>query len=348
MADTMLAALLHKAHDLRMEQVPKPTIENPDDVLVKIGAVGVCGSDVHFLERGRIGTFVVEQPVILGHEAGGTVAEVGPGVTSLKPGDRVAIEPGRPCRRCEFCHRGEYNLCVDMVFLAAPPVHGVFAEYLVWPADFLFPLPDNVSLEEGAMCEPLSVGMWAAARAKVSPGDSVAVLGAGPIGLTALQAAAYYGATTIVVTDFVRTRLDAAQRLGATHMVNLNDADAVEAIMGLTNGRGVDVSFECAGAIPSTQQCIHITRAGGTVQLVGMPSVDNFELPVYEMIGKELNLGGLFRYRNCYPPSIAGIASGRIDVKSLITHRYPLMECPEAMAFARDEKEKALKVVVCP
>jgi L-iditol 2-dehydrogenase len=348
MAETMLAAVLHKAHDLRMEQVPRPTIERPDDVLLEIGAVGVCGSDVHFLERGRIGNFVVEQPVILGHEAGGTVVEVGPEVKGLKPGDRVAIEPGRSCRKCEFCHRGEYNLCVDMVFLAAPPVHGAFCEYLVWPADFLFPLPDNVSLEEGAMCEPLSVGMWAASRAKVAPGDSVAVLGAGPIGLTALQAAAYYGATTIIVTDFVQFRLDAAKRLGATHLINLNDADAVEAIMDLTAGRGVDVSFECAGAIPSTQQCIHITRRGGTVQFVGMPSVDDFELPVYEMIGKELNVGGLFRYRNCYPPSIAGIASGRIDVKSLITHRYPLAECAEAMAFARDEKEKALKVVVCP
>ncbi len=348
MAETMLAAVLHKAHDLRMEQVPKPTIEQAGDVLVQIAAVGVCGSDVHFLERGRIGNFVVEQPVILGHEAGGIVVEVGPEVKHLKPGDRVAIEPGRSCRKCEYCHRGEYNLCQEMIFLAAPPVHGAFCEYLVWPADFLFTLPDSVSLEEAAMCEPLSVGMWAATRAGVKPGDSVAVLGAGPIGLTALQAAAYHGATTIIVTDFVQFRLDAAQRLGATHTVNLGEADAAEAIMDLTGGRGVDVSFECAGAIPSTQQCVHITRAGGTVQFVGMPSVDNFELPVYEMIGKELNVGGLFRYRNCYPPSIAGIASGRIDVKSLITHRYPLTECAEAMAFARDEKEKALKVVVCP
>jgi len=348
MAETMLAAVLHKAHDLRMEQVPKPAVSQPDDVLVKIGAVGVCGSDVHFLERGRIGNFVVEQPVILGHEAGGTVVEVGPAVKGLKPGDRVAIEPGRSCRKCEFCHRGEYNLCLDMVFLAAPPVHGAFCEYLVWPADFLFALPDNVSVEEAAMCEPLSVGLWSAARAKVGPGDSVAVLGAGPIGLTALQAAAFYGATTIIVTDFVQFRLDAAKRLGATHAVNLGEADAVPALLELTAGRGVDVSFECAGAIPSTQQCIHITRPGGTVQLVGMPSVDSFELPVYDMIGKELNVGGLFRYRNCYPPSIAGIASGRIDVKSLITHRYPLTECAEAMAFARDEKERALKVVVCP
>jgi L-iditol 2-dehydrogenase len=348
MAETMLAAVLHRAHDLRMEQVPRPTLQDPDDVLVRIGAVGVCGSDVHFLERGRIGTFVVEQPVILGHEAGGTVVEVGPAVKALQPGDRVAIEPGRPCRRCEFCHRGEYNLCLDMYFLAAPPVHGAFCEYLVWPADFLFRLPGHVSLEEGAMCEPLSVGMWAAQRAGVGPGDSVAVLGAGPIGLTALQAAAFYGATTIIVTDFVASRLDAARQLGATHAIDLNVADAEAAIMELTAGRGVDVAFECAGAIPSTQQSIRITRNGGTVQLVGMPSVDSFEIPIYDLIGRELNLGGLFRYRNCYPPSIAGIAAGRIDVKSLITHRYSLAECPQAMAFARDEKERALKVVVTP
>lgn len=348
MAETMLAAVLHKAHDLRMEQVPKPELQEPDDVLVRIGAVGVCGSDVHFLERGRIGTFVVEQPVILGHEAAGTVAEVGPEVKDLRPGDRVAIEPGRSCRKCEFCHRGEYNLCPNMVFLAAPPIHGVFAEYLVWPADFLFKLPDNVTVEEGAMCEPLSVGMWAAERSRVGPGDTVAVLGAGPIGLTALQAAIYHGATTIIVTDFVQSRLDAAKRLGATHVINLNHADPVQTIMDLTSGRGVDVSFECAGAVTSTQQCVHITRRGGTVQLVGMPSVDDFELPVYQIIDKELNVGGLFRYRNCYPKSIAGIAGGRIDVKSLITHRYPLAECAQAMALARDEKDKALKVIVQP
>jgi L-iditol 2-dehydrogenase len=190
--------------------------------------------------------------------------------------------------------------------------------------------------------------MWAAQRAGVGPGDSVAVLGAGPIGLTALQAAAFYGATTIIVTDFVASRLDAARQLGATHAIDLNVADAEAAIMELTAGRGVDVAFECAGAIPSTQQSIRITRNGGTVQLVGMPSVDSFEIPIYDLIGRELNLGGLFRYRNCYPPSIAGIAAGRIDVKSLITHRYSLAECPQAMAFARDEKERALKVVVTP
>ena len=348
MAETMLAAVLHKAHDLRMEQMPKPAIEKPDDVLVKIGSIGICGSDIHFLERGKIGDFVVEQPVVLGHEAAGTVEAVGPEVTSLRPGDRVTIEPGRPCRRCEFCHRGEYNLCIDMYFLAAPPIHGAFCEYLVWPADYLYPLPENVSLDEGAMCEPLAVGMWAATRAGVKPGDIAAVLGAGPIGLTALQAAAFFGATTIIVTDFVPSRLEAAQRLGATHAVNLNDADAVEAVMETTGGRGVDVVFECAGAIPSTQQSILMARNGGNVQLVGMPSVDEFELPVYTMIGKELNVGGLFRYANCYPPCVAGIASGRIDVKSLITHSYSLEQCPEAMAFARDEKGKALKVVVNP
>jgi len=348
MAETMKAAVLHKVQDLRVQDWPKPTITNPDDVLVRIGAVGICGSDIHFLERGRIGDFIVREPVILGHEAAGTVEEVGPAVTSLAPGDRVAIEPGRPCRRCEFCHRGEYNLCADVVFLAAPPVHGAFCDYLVWPADFLFKLPENVSLDEGAMCEPLSVGMWATRRAKVKPGDTVAVLGSGPIGLTALQAAAYAGATTIIVTDFVPMRLEAARRLGATHVIDLNQADTVEAVMAITEGRGVDVVYECAGAIPSTQAAIHIARRGGMVQLVGMPSVDDFELPVYAMIGKELTLGGLFRYANCYPASIAGIAGGRIDAKSLITHHYTLDRCPEAMAFAATQKNQALKVVVRP
>ncbi len=348
MANTMKAAVLHKAHDLRMEEVPKPSIQNPDDVLVRIGSIGVCGSDVHFLERGRIGDFVVEKPVILGHEAAGTVEEVGPAVTTLEPGDRVSIEPGRPCRRCEFCHRGEYNLCIDMYFLAAPPVHGAFCEYLVWPADYLHALPENVSLDEGAMCEPLAVGMWAATRAKVKPGDIAAVLGSGPIGLTSLQAAAYFGATTIIVTDFVPFRLEAAKRMGATHVIDLNEADAVEAVMDITGGRGVDVVFECAGAIPSTQQAILMARNGGSVQLVGMPSVDEFELPVYTMIGKELNVGGLFRYANCYGPCVAGIAAGKVDVKSLITHSYSLEDTPEAMAFARDAKDEALKVVVNP
>ncbi len=348
MSETMKAAVLHKVEDLRVEEVPKPSIQADDEVLVRIKSVGICGSDIHFLKRGRIGTFVVRAPLILGHESAGTVEEVGPAVKHLKPGDDVAVEPGAPCRHCEFCHRGEYNNCPDVIFLAAPPVHGAFCEYLVWPGDFCYKLPAGVSVDEGAMCEPLSVGMWAATRAGVKPGDTVAVLGSGPIGLTALQAAKYFGATRIIVTDLVPRRLEVAEGLGATDVVNINEADPVQTVMDLTEGRGVDVVFECAGAIPSTQQAVLMARRAGMVQLVGMPSVDNFELPVYDMIGKELLVGGLFRYANCYPPSIAGIATGRIDVKSLITHEFSLDECPEAMRFVDENKDVCIKAVVHP
>jgi len=348
MAETMKAAVLHGVEDLRVEDVPKARIRADDEVLVRIKSVGICGSDIHFLKRGRIGTFVVREPVILGHECAGTVVEVGPAVKHLQPGDNVAVEPGAPCRHCEFCHRGEYNNCPDVIFLAAPPVHGAFCEYLAWPGDFCFQLPGNVSLDEGAMCEPLAVGMWAATRARVQPGDTVAVLGVGPIGLVSLQAARYFGATRIIVTDAVPRRLEVARKLGATDALNIHDGDPVAAVLELTGGRGVDVVFECAGAVLSTQQAINMARRAGTVQLVGMPSVDDFELPVYTMIGKELLVGGLFRYANCYPPSIAGIATGRIDVQSLITHHFPLAECPEAMHFADESKDVCIKVVVHP
>jgi len=348
MAETMKAAVLYGVDDLRVEDVPKARIKADDDVLVRIKSVGICGSDIHFFKRGRIGTFVVREPVILGHESAGVVEEVGPAVKHLRPGDEVAIEPGAPCRHCEFCHRGEYNNCPDVIFLAAPPVHGAFCEYLAWPGDFCFPLPAGVSLDEGAMCEPLAVGMWAATRAGVKPGDTVAVLGVGPIGLVSLQAAKYFGATRIIVTDAVPSRLEVARKLGATDAINIKDADPVAAVMDLTAGRGVDVVFECAGAVPSTQQAISMARRAGMVQLVGMPSVDDFELPVYTMIGKELLVGGLFRYANCYPPSIAGIAAGRIDVQSLITHHFPLAECPAAMSFADENKAVCIKAVVHP
>src|SRR5512141_2535439 len=183
----MQTAVLHRAHDLRLEERPIPR-PGPDEVLVAIRAVGVCGSDVHYWHEGRIGDFVVQAPLVLGHECAGVVVESGAEVTSLAPGDRVALEPGVPCRRCPACKSGRYNLCPDVIFMATPPVDGAFAQYVVHPADFAYRLPDHASLEEGALLEPLSVGIHAARRAGVGLGDTVLVGGAGPIGLTALLA----------------------------------------------------------------------------------------------------------------------------------------------------------------
>lgn len=348
MADTMRAAVLHGVDDIRVEEVAMPALSDERDVLIRIHAVGICGSDVHFLKRGRIGNIVLEQPTIMGHEAAGEIVEVGERVTDLEPGDRVAIEPGYTCRRCEFCKSGRYNLCRDVVFLAAPPVDGAFCEYLAWPSDFVFKLPDALSLEEGAMLEPLSVGMHAARRSGVTAGDSVAVLGAGPIGLTALQAARAHGATTLIATDVVPLRLEKASELGATEVLDASLVDVEQAIAKLTSGRGVDVAFECAGTVPTIRTAMRIVKNGGKVQLVGMPAETEPSVPIYEVINRELDVSGLFRYAGCYAPSIALIAAGRVDVSSLVTHEFGLDETPAAMEFVHTSKDEVIKAVVHP
>ncbi len=348
MAETMRAAVLHDIHDIRVENVPMPELSPERDVLVRVKSVGICGSDVHFFERGRIGNIVLEEPTIMGHEAAGEVVEVLDDSCGLARGDRVAIEPGYTCRRCEFCRSGQYNLCPDVTFLAAPPVDGAFCEYLAWPSDFLFRLPDSISLDEGAMIEPMAVGMHAAARAGVAAGDEVVVLGSGPIGLTTLQAAALHGATRVIASDLVAPRLEAAGTLGATDVIDASEVDAEEAIMTLTGGRGVDVAFECAGAVPTLQMAMRVAVRGGTVQLVGMPAEQQPEVPIYEIINRELNVLGSFRYRGCYPPSIAGVAAGRLNVAALVTHHFELDDVPEAMRFVHDHKDEVIKAVVHP
>ncbi len=348
MPDTMKAAVLHAVHDMRVEDVPIPEVSEERDVLVRVRSVGICGSDVHFFERGAIGNIRLQQPTIMGHEAAGEVVEVLDDACGLRPGDRVAIEPGYTCRRCEFCRSGRYNMCPDVVFLAAPPVDGAFCEYLAWPSDFIFRLPDEMSLDEGAMIEPLAVGLWAARRAGAKTGDSVAVLGAGPIGLATLQSAVAEGATRAIVTDLVPMRLEMAERLGATDLIDASKVDAEEAIMELTAGRGVDVAFECAGAIPALQMAMRVVKNGGVVQLVGMPAEQHPQIPLYEIINRELDVRGLFRYANCYPPAISLVATGRVNVESMVTHHFDLEEAPEAMSFVHDRKDAVIKAVVHP
>ncbi|MGI5818412.1 MAG: NAD(P)-dependent alcohol dehydrogenase [Armatimonadota bacterium] len=348
MSEIMKAAMLHAVHDMRVEEVPMPEISSERDVLVRVRSVGVCGSDVHFHERGVIGKYPLSEPTIMGHEAAGEVVEVLDESCGLKPGDRVAIEPGYTCRRCEFCKSGQYNVCRDVVFLAAPPVHGAFAEYLAWPSDFLFKLPDAVSMDEGAMIEPLAVGLWAAIRGGVTPGDSVAVLGAGPIGLLTMQSAVAAGATRAIVSDLEAGRLELARTLGATETIDASAIDTEAAIMELTGGRGVDVAFECAGAVPALQMALRVTRNGGTTQIVGMPAEQHPQIPLYEMINRELDLRGLFRYANCYPPAISLVESGRVDVASLVTHHFSLDETPEAMTFVHERRDGVIKAIVRP
>ena len=341
----MKAAVLHKARDLRLEDVPTPDF-GPDDVKVTIRSVGVCGSDVHYLRTGRIGNFVVEEPMILGHEVSGVVAEVGENVTSLSVGDRVALEPGVPCRRCEWCKTGRYNLCPHVEFFATPPVDGALSEYAVSPADFAYKIPDSVSLDEAALIEPLSVGIHACRRGNLQAGQTVFIAGAGPIGLTSLAAAKAAGATQIIVSDVRGSRLEIAKAMGATRVVNAKEENSQEVVMVQTDGRGVDLSIECAGAEGALNDCLSAAARGGTVVVVGLGDETHYRVPMVELATKELDLKGIFRYVYTYPAAINLLASGAVDLKPMITHHFSFEETLKGFEYAEEGTDGAVKVII--
>ena len=342
-----LGVVLHAKNDVRVQPLPMPTA-GPGEVVVRMDSVGICGSDVSYVYKGEIGHFVVRAPMVLGHESSGVVHALGEGVTELRVGDRVAIEPGVPCRRCELCKRGTYNLCPDVVFCATPPVHGNLCRYYRHAADFCHRLPDSVSLEEGALMEPLSVGVHACRRAGVQAGHRVLVCGAGPIGLVSLLAARAMGAVEVVVTDISASRLQLAAKLGAQHtlLVDSKDAPALaERVAALLGGHQPDVTIECSGAESSIQLAIHATASGGVVVLVGMgPAV--VSVPIIHAATREVDIRGIFRYANCYPTAIELVRRGVIDVRPLITHRFPLEQSVEAFETARTGAGGAVKVMI--
>jgi len=343
-SETMQAVVLYPPRELRLEERPIPAV-GADEVLVRIRAVGVCGSDIHYWHSGRIGPVVVEKPMILGHECAGEVAEVGAKVTHLHQDDRVALEPGVPCGQCDLCRTGRYNLCPEVVFFATPPVDGAFCEYVVHKGAFTFKLPEGVSFEEGAMCEPLSVGIHAVRCAGIGLGDSVLITGAGPIGLVTLMAARAAGATTTIITDIQPNRLALARELGATATADVRSEDALVLVRDLTQGRSVDAVIECTGLSRPMLTGLEAAKPGGTVVWVGMTD-DTYTIPAVNMIRRGLSIRGIFRYRNTYPAAIDLIATGRAEVARLITHHFPLNRLPEAMEVALTGRDGAVKVMV--
>lgn len=341
----MKAAVLYAPGDVRIEEIPVPELK-PDEALVKVKAVGVCGSDVHYYEHGKIGRYVVEKPLILGHEAGGDVVAVGQAVTNLKVGQRVAVEPGVTCGKCRFCKEGRYNLCPDVVFLATPPVDGAFCEYIAMRSDFLHPIPDDMSYEAASLIEPFSVGLHACKRAGVKAGDTVAVLGLGPVGLLTIVAAKAGGATKIIAVDLEEIRLDMAAEMGATSVVNAGKQDVYEAIMKETGGLGADVAIETAGSTATNLMAVQVARRGGKVALVGLPPNPEVPFNVFTIADGELDVFGIFRYANTYPKAVKLLSSGIAPVEKLVTQRFNLEQAGEALEFARTQKKNSIKVMV--
>lgn len=337
-AQTMRVSVLRARGDVALEtrDVPLP---GPGEVLVAVTCVGVCGSDVHYYEHGRIGPYVVDQPLVLGHEAGGRVAGVGPQVRRVVEGQRVSLEPGVPCRACQQCLAGRYNLCPDVAFFATPPYDGAFAEYVVLPETFVHPVPDNVSDEAAALMEPLSVGVWACLRGAVAPGSSVLVTGAGPIGLVCAQTALAYGASPVWVSDVNPARLHLASRLGA---VALDVTGRALADYGICP----DVLLECSGNPGATRDGIRTLARAGRAVLIGM-GPDEVALPLPYIQDHELVLSGAFRYANTWPTAISLVASGRVDLDVLVTGHYGLSEAEQALTAGRRDPA-TVKAVVHP
>lgn len=332
---TMRASVLVRAGELTVETRPVPA-PSADQVIVRVNAVGICGSDVHYFHEGRIGDFVVAEPLVLGHEAGGVIVAVGADVDDSRLGERVSIEPQRPCRVCEFCRSGRYNLCPRIEFYATPPIDGAFAEYVAIQEDFAYAVPDSVSDDAAALMEPLSVAIAAVQKAGVRPGSRVLITGAGPIGIVTAQTARAFGATEIVISDPMAERREVALRFGAT--------EAVDPAAGPL-GSGYDAFVDASGSPVAVKQGISALKSGGVAVLVGM-GADEIALPVSMIQNRELIVTGIFRYANTWPTAIDLVASGAVDLDALVTGAFGLAEVREALDSA--SRPSTLKSIVHP
>jgi D-xylulose reductase len=341
----MQALVLERVGELALRDCPVDETLGPRDVRVALKTVGVCGSDVHYYTHGRIGPFVVEAPMILGHEAAGVVVEVGREVRGLAEGDRVCMEPGIPDPASRASRLGKYNLDPAVRFWATPPVHGILRPTVVHPADYTFKLPDNVSLAAGAMVEPLAVGMHAATKAQVEPGDLAVVIGAGPIGMVTVLAALAAGCARVIVSDVHEPKLELARRLGPVETVNVRSRRLTDVVMQASDGWGADVVFECSGHAPAAAEMFDMLCPGGRVVLVGIP-LKPLPYDVAKAQIKEARVEHVFRYAHVYPRTVAMLGSGRIDVTPLITDVFPFQDSIAAFALARDMPPSSVKVQI--
>ncbi|MCD2493213.1 NAD(P)-dependent alcohol dehydrogenase [Lacrimispora sp. NSJ-141] len=342
----MKAAYLEKPMKIVVRDNAVVPVPGPEEALVKVEYCGVCGSDVHFYKDGHIGDVAAPPSFILGHEVAGTVMEVGDLVNGLRPGDRVALEPGYPCGTCELCRSGKYNLCRSVRFFADPPTPGALQEYVVHPAGMCYLLPETVSTEEGALVEPLAVGLHAASQGNVTLGDRVLILGGGCIGLVTLLAAKARGASEIVVADLFEKRLEAAKRLGASGVISAGKEDVAARVKEIFGDRGADVVFETAGSAATIGEAPFFVKRGGTVVLVGMAAESTINFNFSQIMVKEVTIKSVFRYRNLYPVAIAAIASGSIDVKPIVTHYFSFDDSDAAFRTVVEEAKDVIKAVI--
>jgi len=341
----MRALVLERKGELSLRDVDLPLKMGPSDVKIAIDTVGVCGSDVHYYTHGRIGPYVVERPMVLGHEASGRVVEVGAAVKNLAAGDRVCMEPGIPDPTSRASRLGLYNVDPNVVFWATPPVHGCLTSQVVHPAAFTYKLPDNVSFAEGAMVEPLAIGLQASVKARIQPGDVAVVTGCGTIGIVTALAALAGGCSRVLISDVLKDKLEIAGRYPGITPVNVKSQDLKAAVRGATDGWGADVLFEASGSPAVFKGMFDLVRPGGCVVLIGIP-IDPVPFDVAGAQAREARVETVFRYANIYPRAIALIASGKIDLKPLISGTYAFDDAIQAFQRAAEGRGSDVKLQI--
>ncbi|MBM3285097.1 MAG: zinc-binding dehydrogenase, partial [Candidatus Aminicenantes bacterium] len=327
-------------------EVPRPVLEKETDVLIRVMAVGLCGSDIHYYTGGRIGDQVVEYPFTVGHECAGVIEEAGGSVRGLKPGDRVAVDPAIVCRACDQCLAGRSNTCRQLLFLGTPgQLSGCLAEYVVLPGENCYALDAGISFEEGVLLEPLSIGIHSFRLLEGFRPEKMAVLGAGPIGLCVLLAARTYGMPRTYATDKVKARVDAARRAGARWAGNPDKEDIVAEIV-KQEPEQLDVVFECAGDPAALDQAVGLLRPGGRLLILGIPAADRVSFDIHKIRRKEISIHNVRRQRHCYEEALQLIRTKKADVRFLATHHFRLDEAAEAFELAESYSDGVLKAVI--
>ena len=342
----MKSVQLTGIRQMTIAEVPEPTGPGPNEVLLRIHSVGICGSDVHYYETGRIGDQIVEYPYSVGHECAGDVVSVGNGVTGLQPGDRVVIDPAMPCLECDQCKAGRENTCRELRFLGCPgQAEGCLSELMVMPAHCCFKMPATMTYAQGVLCEPLAIGLYAVQQAKIKKGMDVAILGSGPIGLSCLVCAQAAGASGIYVTDKRDYRVKIAREHGATWAGNPDKEDIVSAINS-AQPAGLDVVFECAGEQDTVHQAMDLLKPGGTLMLIGIPRVDDITFPIHRMRRNEISVVNVRRQNRCTHTTVEWVASGKIDADFMVTHTLALADVQKGFDLVADYQDGVIKAIV--
>jgi len=344
----MKAAVLTGLRHIEVREVPDPLLENDADVLIRVGAVGLCGSDLHYYAEGRIGGQIVEYPFIAGHECAGTINQVGPAVRRLKSGDRVAIDPAIVCGICDQCLTGRPNTCRRLLYLGTPgQTSGALCEFIVMQERNCHPLPEGLTLEEGVLVEPLSIALYGMKMAGDPVPKTIAVLGAGPIGLSVVLAARAAGVQTIYVTDKVEERVKRARIIGAAWAGNPDREDIVAAIHRLSSER-VDAVFECCGDQSALDQAVRLLRPGGRFLIVGIPAIDRISFDIHSLRRKEISLYNVRRQRGCIRDAIDLIHRKKADVRFLATHTFPIGDSRLAFELAAGYRDGVIRAIIHP